>query len=134
MFSQFSTHPHIPRVCGKLPKVIIILQNFPRKATPENNIFRNCSKENLKISEKFQQNFGGSKNFSESQNCPNFKSCVGDEPPRSIFLPKKQPNSQNRRILKSACQSVTFALWACCEKFNINFLSQNFFLASPHVC
>ena len=23
-FSQFSTHPHIPRVCGKLPKVIII--------------------------------------------------------------------------------------------------------------
>ena len=24
MFSQFSTHPHMPRVCGKLPKVIII--------------------------------------------------------------------------------------------------------------
>ena len=23
-FSQFSTHPQIPRVCGKLPKVIII--------------------------------------------------------------------------------------------------------------
>ena len=69
----------------------------------------------------------------ESQNCPNFKSCVGNEPPRSIFLPKKQPKSQNRRILKSACQSVTFALWACREKFNINFLSQNFFLASPHV-
>ena len=28
-FSQFSTHLHIPRVCGKLPKVIIIQQNFP---------------------------------------------------------------------------------------------------------
>ena len=59
-------------------------------------------KKNLKLSEKFQQNFGGSKKFSESQNCPNFKSCVGNEPPRSIFLPKKQPNSKNQRILKSA--------------------------------
>merc|ERR1712020_617008 len=101
---------------------------------PENNIFflQNCSKKNLEISEKFQQNFGGPKFFVESQNCPNFKSCFGNEPPKSIFLPKKQSNSQNRRILKSACQSVTFALWACREKFNIDFLSQNFFLASPH--
>ena len=36
-------------------------------------------------------------------------------------------------ILKNVCQSVTFPLWACREKFNIDFLSQNFFLASPHV-
>ena len=28
-FSQFSINPHIPRVYGKLPKVIIIQQNFP---------------------------------------------------------------------------------------------------------
>ena len=46
--------------------------------------------------------------FVESQNCPNFKSCVGNEPPRSIFLPKKQPTSKNQRIPKSAWQSVTF--------------------------
>ena len=49
------------------------------------------------------------------------------------FLPKKQPDSKNQRLLKSACQCVTFPLWACSEKFNIDFLSQNFFLASPHV-
>ena len=95
--------------------------------------FQNCSKKNLKNSEKFQQNFGHPNFFVELQNCPNFKSCVGNEPPRSRFLPKKQPNSKNRRILKSAWQSVTFALWACREKFNIDFLSQIFFLASPHV-
>ena len=46
---------------------------------------------------------------------------------------QKQPNSKNQRILKSACQSVTFPLWACHEKFNIDFLSQIVFLASPHV-
>ena len=56
---------------------------------------------NLKISEKIQNNFGGPKNILESKNCPNFKSCFGNEPPRSIFLPKNQPNSKNQRILKS---------------------------------
>ena len=67
----------------------------------------------------------------ESQNCPNLKSCVGKKPTRSRFLPKKRVNSKNQRILKSACQSVTFSLWDCRE-FNIEFLSQIFFLASPH--
>ena len=95
--------------------------------------FSELLEKNIKISEQFQQNFGGPKNFLEPQNCPNFKSSVGNEPPRSRFLPKKQPNSKNQRILKSACQSVTFPLWACREKFNIDFLSQIFFLASPHV-
>ena len=82
---------------------------------------------------KFQHYFWRPKKTLESKNCPNFTSCVGNEPPRSRFLPKKQPNSKSQRILKSACQSVTFPLWAYREKFNIDFLSQNFFLASPHV-
>ena len=33
-----------------------------------------------------------------------------------------------RGILKSACQSVTFPLWACREIFNIDILAQKFFI------
>ena len=47
-------------------------------------IFRNTS---CKRTTTVMKNFGGPKYFLESKNCPNFKSCIGNEPPRSIFLP-----------------------------------------------
>ena len=88
--------------------------------------FSELLEKKFKKSEKFQWNFGGPNFFVESQNCPNFKSCVGNEPPRSIFLPKKQPNSKNQRILKSAYQSVTFPLWAYHENLTLTFCPKFF--------
>ena len=68
------------------------LENLPEKVSMYAFTYLKLIGNLQGISEKFQQNFGGPNFFLESQNCPNFKSCVGNEPPRSIFQPKKQPN------------------------------------------
>ena len=51
--------------------------------------------------------------------------------PLEYFCPKN-PKSKYQRILRSPWDCGTHQVWVYPEKFDIDFLSQNFFLASPH--